>query len=122
MSAFELLKRPEFDYSTIEKLCGSTVNERVREQIEINAKYEGYIQRQETEIEKFRKTESVKIPEGIDYSSIIGLRREYIDKLNTIRPATLGQAARIQGMTPAAVALLHVHISKIRNSGGNDAE
>lgn len=122
VSAFELLKRPEFDYSTIEKLCGSSVNERVSEQVEINAKYEGYIQRQETEIEKFRKTESVRIPDTIDYTSIIGLRREYIDKLNSIRPATLGQAARIQGMTPAAVALLHVHISKIWKSGGNDAE
>lgn len=122
VSAFELLKRPEFDYSTIAKLCGSSVNERVSEQVEINAKYEGYIQRQETEIEKFRRTESVRIPDTIDYTSIIGLRREYIDKLNSIRPATLGQAARIQGMTPAAVALLHVHISKIWKSGGNDAE
>ncbi|MCD8490761.1 MAG: tRNA uridine-5-carboxymethylaminomethyl(34) synthesis enzyme MnmG [Geovibrio sp.] len=122
VSAFELLKRPEFDYSTIEKLCGSSVNERVSEQVEINAKYEGYIQRQETEIEKFRRTESVRIPDTIDYTSIIGLRREYIDKLSSIRPATLGQAARIQGMTPAAVALLHVHISKIWKSGGNDAE
>ncbi|QAR31970.1 tRNA uridine-5-carboxymethylaminomethyl(34) synthesis enzyme MnmG [Geovibrio thiophilus] len=122
VSAFELMKRPEFDYSTIEKLCGSQVNERVREQVEINAKYEGYIQRQGTEIEKFRKTESVKIPAGIDYSSIIGLRREYVDKLSAIRPATLGQAARIQGMTPAAVALLHVHISKLKNSGEQNAE
>jgi len=121
VSAFELLKRPEYDYSTIEKLCGSSANERVREQVEINAKYEGYIERQENEIEKFRKTESVKIPDSIEYEGIIGLRREYIDKLKTIRPATLGQAARIKGMTPAAVALLHVHISKIKNSGGTDA-
>lgn len=121
VSAFELLKRPEYDYSTIEKLCGSSANERVREQVEINAKYEGYIERQENEIEKFRKTESVKIPDNIEYEGIIGLRREYIDKLKTIRPATLGQAARIKGMTPAAVALLHVHISKIKNSGGTDA-
>jgi len=121
VSAFELLKRPEYDYSTIENLCGSSANERVREQVEINAKYEGYIERQENEIEKFRKTESVKIPDSIEYEGIIGLRREYIDKLKTIRPATLGQAARIKGMTPAAVALLHVHISKIKNSGGTDA-
>jgi tRNA uridine 5-carboxymethylaminomethyl modification enzyme len=114
VSAFDLLKRPEYDFSVIEKLCGTEVNERVREQVEINAKYEGYIQRQQFEIERFKKIESLKIPADMDFASISGLRREYVDKLNTIKPATLGQATRIQGMTPAAVALLHVFITKYK--------
>jgi tRNA uridine 5-carboxymethylaminomethyl modification enzyme len=114
VSAFELLKRPEYDYKVISKLFGGHENERVAEQVEIFIKYEGYLIRQETEIAKFQKMESVKIPDNINYDTIIGLRREYIDKLNTIRPATLGQASRIKGMTPAAVSLLHVHIEKLR--------
>lgn len=116
VSAFELLKRPEFDYTTIEKLCGSGINERVREQVEINAKYEGYIQRQQFEIERFQKIESLKIPADMDYTAISGLRREYIDKLTEIRPATLGQATRIKGMTPAAVALIHVQMAKLKKT------
>jgi tRNA uridine 5-carboxymethylaminomethyl modification enzyme len=114
VSAFELLKRPEYDYKVISKLFGGHENERVAEQVEIFIKYEGYLIRQETEIAKFQKMESVKIPDNINYDTIIGLRREYIDKLNTIRPATLGQASRIKGMTPAAVSLLHVHIEMLR--------
>lgn len=121
-SGFELLKRNEFDYSTIIELFGTEISERVQEQVEISAKYEGYIQRQETEIDKFKKTEQVKIPEKIDYSTISGLRKEYVDKLNKIKPTTLGQASRIQGITPSAIALLHIYITKIKSDGENNVK
>jgi len=110
VTAKELLRRPEMKYSDIRELVGGLEDEKISEQVEIAVKYEGYLDRQQEEIGKFNKIETVKLPDDIKYEEIQGLRREYIDKLNTIRPQTLGQASRIKGMTPAAISLLHVYI------------
>lgn len=110
ISAKELLRRPEITYENIKELFGGLESEKVSEQVEIAVKYEGYLSKQKEEIEKFRRMENEPIPGDIEYESIHGLRREYVDKLNTIRPQTLGQAGRIKGMTPAAVSLIHIHL------------
>ncbi|PLX70740.1 MAG: tRNA uridine-5-carboxymethylaminomethyl(34) synthesis enzyme MnmG [Denitrovibrio sp.] len=109
-SAKEMLRRPEISYSNIKELFGGLESEKLSEQVEIFVKYEGYLDKQLEEIEKFRKLENQKLPENIVYEDIHGLRREYVEKLNAIRPQTLGQAGRIKGMTPAAVSLIHIHI------------
>ncbi|MGD9807492.1 MAG: tRNA uridine-5-carboxymethylaminomethyl(34) synthesis enzyme MnmG [Deferribacterales bacterium] len=110
VTAKELLRRPEMTYADIKELVGGLEDEKISEQVEIAVKYEGYLDRQQEEIGKFNKIETVKLPDDIKYEEIQGLRREYIDKLNAIRPQTLGQASRIKGMTPAAISLLHVYI------------
>ncbi len=110
VTAKELLRRPEMDYDKLKVLYGGTENTRVAEQVEIAVKYEGYLDKQLEEIDKFDKIEKILIPEDLDIDNIQGLRKEYKDKLKAIRPETLGQAGRIQGMTPAAVSLLHVYI------------
>lgn len=111
VTAKELLRRPEMDYEKLKVLYGGVSNPRVAEQVEIAVKYEGYIDKQLEEIDKFDKIEKIRIPEDLDIDNIQGLRKEYKDKLKAIRPETLGQAGRIQGMTPAAVSLLHVYIT-----------
>jgi tRNA uridine 5-carboxymethylaminomethyl modification enzyme len=110
----ELLRRPEI---TIQSLA--QVDERlaelpaeVLEQLEISTKYAGYIKRQKDEVERFRKTESVAIPEVADYFKIPGLTVEVREKLQRGRPRTLGQAARIPGITPAAIAILSVWLRR----------
>nr|WP_022851404.1 tRNA uridine-5-carboxymethylaminomethyl(34) synthesis enzyme MnmG [Limisalsivibrio acetivorans] len=121
MTAYDLIKRPEADYALVAKLAGGHENQKVAEQAEITIKYEGYLTRQKSDIERFKKFEDVKIPERLNYDEIHGLRREYIEKLRNVKPATLGQASRIKGMTPAAVSLLHVQILKlIREKEGKD--
>ncbi len=111
----QLLKRPEFTYQDIAKLpvvsCVN-VNAKVAEQVEIQAKYSGYIQRQEEEVERNRRHEETLLPENIDYNTVRGLSTEVIEKLSLHRPVNLGQASRIQGITPAAISLLRVHLKK----------
>jgi tRNA uridine 5-carboxymethylaminomethyl modification enzyme len=80
----------------------------VAEQVEIEIKYEGYIQKQLNEIEKFKNLERMKIPEGLDFFRIHGLSTELKEKLSNTRPTSLGQASRIDGMTPAAISVLMV--------------
>jgi tRNA uridine 5-carboxymethylaminomethyl modification enzyme len=82
-------------------------------QVEVQARYHGYIERQETEIARNRRDEDLRLPGGLDYSGVRGLSAEVTQKLNQQRPLTLGQAARIPGVTPAAVSLLRVHIRKV---------
>ncbi|NLC71641.1 MAG: tRNA uridine-5-carboxymethylaminomethyl(34) synthesis enzyme MnmG [Desulfuromonadaceae bacterium] len=106
----ELLRRPDV---TMEKLLFlnqelATLPEDIREQLEIKIKYEGYIQRQYQQVERFRKSENVPIPEDMNYDGILGLTAEVREKLKRVRPVTLGQASRIRGMTPAAVAILSI--------------
>lgn len=115
LTAKELLRRPEIKYEDIKEMFGGLESDKLSEQVEIAVKYEGYLNKQMEEIKKFNKIESVKIPEEIVYADIHGLRREYVEKLNSIKPATLGQASRIKGMTPAAVSLLHVYIMSKKN-------
>ncbi len=111
----QLLKRNELDYSAVAVLAGSceNISKRVIRQVEIGIKYEGYIERQHREIEKFKNLEKMKIPEGFDYSKVHGLSNELKGKLSTVRPASLGQASRIDGMTPAAVSVLMIALKAL---------
>ncbi|MFO1418247.1 MAG: tRNA uridine-5-carboxymethylaminomethyl(34) synthesis enzyme MnmG [Methylotetracoccus sp.] len=115
-TAFDLLRRPEVNAGA---LAASLPNlfadydSAVRDQVEIRAKYAGYIDRQQNEIDRARRYEHWRLPDGFDYRNVIGLSREVSDKLQQRRPETLGQAARIPGITPAAVTLLIVHMKKL---------
>ncbi len=113
-SLADLLKRPELTLDQVHSLHGDVpeLDEAVREQVEIQTKYEGYISRQAGEVEKLRRNENTPIPEDLDYSGIDGLSNELRLKLSEVRPATVAQAMRIPGMTPAAISLLLVHLKK----------
>ncbi len=112
---FELLRRPDVSYASLLSLPGAGEGESdvaVRQQLEIAAKYQGYIERQLDEISRSRYFENMALPEDLDYQQVRGLSIEARQKLNQQRPQTLGQAGRISGMTPAAVSLLLVYIKK----------
>ncbi|MBW2370062.1 MAG: tRNA uridine-5-carboxymethylaminomethyl(34) synthesis enzyme MnmG, partial [Deltaproteobacteria bacterium] len=106
----QLLKRVELGYGAVSELADHSppVPDKVARQVEIEIKYEGYIQRQQKEIEKFKHLEQMKIPSGFDYEQVHGLSNELKSKLSAIRPSSLGQASRIDGMTPAALSVLMV--------------
>jgi tRNA uridine 5-carboxymethylaminomethyl modification enzyme len=106
----QLLKRTELGYEAVEALAKppQALDRKVTEQVEIEIKYEGYIQKQLNQIEKFKNMEQIKIPEGLDFFSIHGLSNEVKEKLSHTRPTSLGQASRIDGMTPAAISVLMV--------------
>jgi tRNA uridine 5-carboxymethylaminomethyl modification enzyme len=111
----ELLRRPEVTYKTLMSLpeTGDAVSDpAVAEQIEIQAKYQGYIERQRLEIDKLKRNESTTLPEELDFKKVNGLSNEVVQKLNDHKPATVGQASRISGVTPAAISLLLVHLKK----------
>ena len=111
----DLLRRPEVDYRSLVTLpgAGPGVTERsVAEQVEVQAKYHGYIERQEAEIARTKMQEEMPLPEDLDYTTVKGLSAEVTQKLLQTRPVTLGQAARIPGITPAAVSLLMIHLKK----------
>ena len=133
--ALELLKRPDVDYAWLTALA--KVGQRVAgageypelagqidAQVEIEARYAGYVQRQHDEIARNRGTDELKLPEDLDYALIHGLSHEIRQKLSRQRPATVGQASRISGVTPVAVSLLLVHLKKrrLRTSAGAGAE
>lgn len=114
-SQLDLLKRPELDYVKLTALIegfGDNLAEDVKEQAEIQAKYSGYIERQKGEIERNKKQQNLSLPKDIDYSKIAGLSSELIQKLETTKPETIGQAGRISGMTPAAISLLLITLKK----------
>ena len=109
----ELLRRPELTYNDVAGLVGEPeTNPQVREQVEIATKYEGYISRQTEEIDRLRRYENTSIPADLEYDRIEGLSNEVKQKLNDHQPETLGRASRIQGMTPAAISLLLIHLKK----------
>jgi len=112
----QLLKRPELSYEDLERLEGrvSQLSERVTRQVEIQCKYQGYIQRQEGEVKKFKNLEKINIPPGFDYQDVPGLSNEVRQKLQEIQPSSLGQASRISGMTPAALSILMVYLKRLR--------
>ncbi len=115
VSASDLLKRPEIDYRALMRLPGLGPGvERldVIAQLEANARYAGYLSRQRDEIERLQAHEATPLPHDLDYASVRGLSREAIAKLNDFKPDTLGQAARISGITPAALTVLLVHLKK----------
>jgi len=109
----ELLRRPEIAYADLEQICGlAGVDPQVSEQIEIQAKYSGYIDRQQEEIERLRRHENTPLAADFDYSGVAGLSNEVRLKLSAARPETLAQAARVPGVTPAAISLLLIHLKK----------
>jgi len=109
-SLLELLRRPDVTYaSLVDEPCVEAV---VAEQVEIQAKYEGYIERQREEVERHSKLEALSLPAELDYCAVRGLSAEVQQKLNAHRPQTLGQASRISGITPAAISLLLVHLKR----------
>jgi tRNA uridine 5-carboxymethylaminomethyl modification enzyme len=139
-SAFEMLRRPEVSYDALLEVAGkpewirddvegsarvhdaTTVNSsvafddrlpaQIRAQVEVRAKYAGYIERQEDEVERQRRNEETRLPDDLDYAQVPGLSHEVRQKLAEARPATIGIAGRLPGMTPAAVSILIVHLKK----------
>jgi len=112
----QLLKRPEITYEFIEEASPSdkTLTEEIKKQVEIQVKYEGYIQRQMEMADRLKKIEEKRIPENFDYASVNGLSKEILSKLQEVRPTNLGQASRIPGVTPAAISLLLVAIERLK--------
>ncbi|UGB37982.1 tRNA uridine-5-carboxymethylaminomethyl(34) synthesis enzyme MnmG [Frateuria soli] len=114
-NALDLLRRPELDYArltAVSELGPAVARGDVAAQVEVQAKYAGYLERQRDEIERQRRHEHTGIPAGFDYDKVRGLSSEVLLKLKRTQPATLGQAARISGVTPAAISLLLVHLKR----------
>ena len=122
-SAAELLRRPELCYRDVASLAsvgmgewseeiGAEQVEQIELQLEVQAKYQGYIERQQREIERHAKQESLKLPADLDYTNVTGLSTEARQRLTSARPVTLGHASRLEGMTPSAVSLLLIHLKK----------
>jgi tRNA uridine 5-carboxymethylaminomethyl modification enzyme len=112
-SLFELLRRPDIRYAALVPWgAPAVVDAEASEQVEIGAKYAGYIERQRDEVQRQLAQEGLRIPDDMDYDAVRGLSREVQQKLAQQRPETLGQASRIQGVTPAAISLLLVHLKR----------
>lgn len=109
-----LLRRPQLTYADLAPFDPDRPDlpADVAEQVEISVKYEGYIQRQQKQVEDFQKMERRRLPPDLDYSSIQGLRLEAREKLNAVRPADLGQASRISGVSPADVTALMIYLER----------
>ncbi|WP_457626742.1 tRNA uridine-5-carboxymethylaminomethyl(34) synthesis enzyme MnmG [Persephonella sp.] len=117
VTVFEYLKRPDVDFKKLEE-SGVELPESqyVREEIDINVKYSGYFERERKLNEKMRHLENIKLPEDIDYSKIAGLTKEVIQKLSAAKPMTLGHAARLEGITPAAITAIMIYLEKMKRS------
>jgi tRNA uridine 5-carboxymethylaminomethyl modification enzyme len=122
-SAAELLRRPEFSYRDITRIsvvgpgaeCDGMSNEDAEQfalQLEVQAKYAGYIDRQQREIERHSRQESLRLPEEFDYAAVRGLSNEARQRLERARPVTLGQASRLEGVTSATISLLLIYLKK----------
>jgi tRNA uridine 5-carboxymethylaminomethyl modification enzyme len=122
-TAIELLRRPEVTYEALLELAGAPpwlaqgeaddrLPAQVRTHIEVRARYDGYIERARAEIERARRNEETALPPDLDYARLASLSHEVRQRLTEVRPATLGQAARIPGVTPAAISILLVHLKK----------
>jgi tRNA uridine 5-carboxymethylaminomethyl modification enzyme len=117
----KILKRPEVAYSLVKQFSppSTALDYETERLIEIHVKYEGYVQKQIELVQRFRKLESKKIPAGFDYRPIPGLSREVVQKLSEVQPETIGQASRIPGLTPAAIAILLVAVERHWKAAGN---
>jgi tRNA uridine 5-carboxymethylaminomethyl modification enzyme len=119
--AFEVLRRPEVPYDALDAALGGGGDDwrdderlagQVPLQVDVQAKYTGYIDRQHDEIERQRRSEETRLPDALDYADVRGLSHEVRQKLAQQRPTTLGQAARIPGLTPAAISILLLHLKR----------
>lgn len=110
--ALTLLRRPELTYADVERVAPSPLplTEEMKEQVEIETKYAGYIEKQQVQVERLKKMEMKKIPDDIDYGEVHGLAMEARQKLSKIRPISIGQATRISGVTPADISILLIHL------------
>ena len=124
-SLADLLKRPEMNFERLAEkhpqAAALGLSEEVAEALEIDLKYAGYIARQEQTIARMARTEQTPIPTNIDYGILTGLGAEATEKLTALRPRTLGAAARIEGIRPPDVALLSVHLERLRREAGSQA-
>src|SRR5699024_9313017 len=112
-SLAELIRRPELNYDLLEAIDPKRpiLPQDVIEQVNINIKYEGYIKRQLSQVQQFKKLEEKKIPENIDYDKVPSLRIEARQKLNMFRPVSIGQASRISGVSPSDISVLMIYLS-----------
>ena len=119
ISAADFLRRTDGSYEALQRVCENVpdVRDEVREQVEIFLKYEGYLTRQQKQVEEFRRTEGQKIPADIDYDLITGIRIEARQKLSKIRPETVGAAGRISGVSPGDIAVLLIKLEQMRREG-----
>ena len=110
----QILKRPELSYKNLEAIDGShkKIDENIARKVEIEIKYEGYIQRQLKEVDRFKNLEKIKVPAEFDYTKVHGLSNELREKLLLIKPISLGQASRIPGITPAAISIMMIYLKK----------
>lgn len=123
ISLAELLKRPEVTYENLSEVDPErpALSYHTVSQLEVMIKYSGYIDKQMKQIEKFRKLEEKRLPENLDYLNLEGLRIEARQKLDAIRPVSVGQASRISGVSPADINVLLIHLEKMRRSGGGES-
>ena len=115
------MKRPEVTYDLLKEIDSGRENVHLisahaRKRVEVEIKYAGYIDKQRQQIEKFRRLEGRRLPENLDYSSLDGLRIEARQKLDAIRPESIGQASRISGVSPADINVLLIHLEKMRRA------
>ena len=122
MSLAELLRRPELGLDELARLpleseaqarIRQLAESSVRDEIQLQIKFHGYIQRQQEQVDRFKKMEAMALPEDMEYKGLAGLSNEVVQKLTTVRPLSLGQASRISGITPAAISILQVHLKKM---------
>ncbi|MBU0964740.1 MAG: tRNA uridine-5-carboxymethylaminomethyl(34) synthesis enzyme MnmG [Proteobacteria bacterium] len=114
VSMASLLRRPELTIADLGPLTGQeiSVDPHITLEVQLQVKYEGYIKRQQEQVERFKRLENINLPEEMDYKGLPGLSHEVVEKLGRIKPRSLGQASRISGITPAAISVLQVHLKK----------
>ena len=124
MSLADLVKRPGVTYDLLAPVDPERkdLDESVKRLVETDLKYEGYLKLELEKIEKFKKLESIRIPEDIDYEDVRGLRIEATQKLSAIRPENIGRASRISGVSPADCEVLIVYLEQHKRNGGNNDE
>jgi len=125
ISLYEFLKRPEVTYALIEMIGKGPefkVSNEVKNQCEVMTKYEGYIDKQLKQIDQFKKLENKKLDENLNYSSIDGLKIEARQKLDEIKPISIGQASRISGVSPADISVLLIYLEQMKKSRGGNNE
>jgi tRNA uridine 5-carboxymethylaminomethyl modification enzyme len=117
ISLAALLKRPGVTHENLRRIdtARPQTSAYARKQAEIQLKYEGYIDKQQKQIERFKKLENKRIPDMIDYTSLRGLRLEAVQKLNDIKPSSVGQASRISGVSPADIGVLLIHLERMKD-------